>query len=274
MSLLQTQKLFHELCFAQDFSCTQKSLESFIDRDQAGFFLSQAKERHLVYRELVENNVHTVLATCFATLFQILPSGECHFLIRDFLNRHKIRSNIYRHIARDFLDYLYTFRPAPLESHPQLVDLADYEWHSFDLGFKENYADDFKTNPDLVLESACLVLNPHLYLKSYNTPVHTITSLDALVHTLPAHTYLLLYRHPTTFAVHTQVLNSLSYKFLDYILAHPEKNLRNILEFIFEGKENGENQILTDDLLKFVKSLLDKRIVLALVDACINKTVS
>lgn len=274
MSLLQTQKLFHELCFARDFFCNQKNLESFVTGDQASFFLSQAKERHLVYRELVENNVNTVLATCFATLFQILSPEECRFLIRDFLHRHKIKSNIYRHIARDFLDYLHTIQPAPLEAHPQLADLADYEWHSFDLGFKENFADDFKTNSDLLLESARLVFNPHLYLKSYNTPVHIITSRDALAHTAGPHTHLLLYRHPTTFSIHTQILNPLSHRFLNYSLEHPKENLRNILEFIFLGHENDVDQSLTDDLLVFVKSLFDKRIVLALVDSAGSRSES
>lgn len=262
MSLVQTQRLFHDLCFSKKFSFNKKTLLKYTDESQTNFLLTQDQERHLIYRELLEANIFSVLKTAYPILFSVLDDSQN--LLRDFLHHHKARDNFYRHCARDFLDFIKTSPPKPFLQNQILQELADYEWSCFDLNFQKNFSGHLNSTQELPLEEARLVFNPNLFLKDYGFPVHKMTGETKWNRILPEKSFLLIYRHPKSLETQSLVLNKNSHLFLKIARERPRENFRNLLEFISNQMDNTAQASLTNDALFFLKLLLDKGIVLAL----------
>ena len=144
-----------------------------------------------LYRDLVFNNLDSLLAKAFPVLRTALPTVGWRALVGDFCREHRAHTPSFLRLPGEFVDYLQAGRAAP-DDLPFLSELADYEWRRLEVTLA----------PDVVLDSAGLnadllagqiVLNPVLRLCTYQFPVHTLSPGNAAT-CAPAQSFLAVYR--------------------------------------------------------------------------------
>jgi uncharacterized protein len=59
-----------------------------------------------IYRELIFNNVESLLAGYFPVLHRLLPTSHWKGLVRDFFVRHRARTPLFMELAQEFLDFI------------------------------------------------------------------------------------------------------------------------------------------------------------------------
>ena len=86
-----------------------------------------------IYRELIFNNVDSLLAGNFPVLHGLLPKDRWQALVRDFLIRHRARSPLFPELAQEFLGYLAEERGTRTEDPPYLLSspiTSGWSWRS------------------------------------------------------------------------------------------------------------------------------------------------
>ena len=104
MSLKEVQNLFHHLCLDKKFVFNRETLAKYASEDMVNFLLDQPAKKQTIYRELVENNISSMIFTALPLTFYFLDAAHKNTLIRDFLSEYQARSNHYRHIPYDFFE--------------------------------------------------------------------------------------------------------------------------------------------------------------------------
>lgn len=154
------------------------------------------EERRLkIYRELIFNNVESLLAGYFPVLRQLLPEDHWKGLVRDFFIRHRARTPLFTELPQELLDFLHRERGADPADPPFLLELAHYEWVELALMISEEEPDLEGLDPDGDLLAGVPVLSPLAWPLSYRFPVHRIGP-DHQPQESPAEpTHLVVYRN-------------------------------------------------------------------------------
>ncbi|MGE5155332.1 MAG: DUF2063 domain-containing protein [Bdellovibrio bacteriovorus] len=148
-----------------------------------------------IYRELIFNNVESLLAGFFPVLHRILPRDHWLGLVREFFIRHRARSPLFMELAQEFLDFLHRGRAADPRDPPYLLELAHYEWVELALMISEDEPDLTCLDPNGDLLAGVPVLSPLAWPLSYRFPVHRL-SPDHQPEEPPAEpSHLLVYRN-------------------------------------------------------------------------------
>ena len=84
------------------------------------------EDRLAVYRELLYNNLQSLLAGNFPVIRRTLPGERWHTLVRGFLAGHRCRTPLFTEIGREFVRWLEAAPEPGLP--PWLAELAHYEW--------------------------------------------------------------------------------------------------------------------------------------------------
>jgi hypothetical protein len=127
-----------------------------------------------IYRDLIFNNLDSLLSSAFPVLRQILGESGWRALIRRFLVRHRAQSPLFTELPEELLSYLRTERGDHPEDPPFMLELAHYEWVELALQISDDEPDLTDIDPDGDLLTGQPTVSPLAWPLSYRFPVHRI----------------------------------------------------------------------------------------------------
>ncbi|MGY1408956.1 HvfC family RiPP maturation protein [Luteimonas sp. A611] len=141
------------------------------------------EERRLaVYRDLLYNNLQSLLAGNFPVIRATLPDPDWHALVRAFYAGHRCQTPLFTEIGREFVRWLDARESDTPALPPWLAELAHYEWVELALQISdaEPGADVVAVQagqPDAMqaLLDGVPVGSPQAWALAYRWPVHRIS---------------------------------------------------------------------------------------------------
>lgn len=191
-----------------------------------------SKTRMQIYTNLLFNNIHTVLSSCYPVTKKIVGEIKWKKLVRQFFSDHCAQTPFYRETPKEFLDFL--------ENRPHLItnalaSLLNYEWMELKTYTSLAPLNNWKLNSTLL----CYPYAVHLMGPKNKKP--QITS------------YYFLYRDKAG-EVHSLVLNPLTARLIQ-LLKKGNKTEEEILKKISkELKITDTQKVITEGKL-FLKEL-------------------
>lgn len=182
--------------------------------------------RLTIYRDLLFNNIASLLGGNFPVIRKTLGEKRWLALVRDFYRDHRSQTPLFPEIAREFLRYLETL---PQLDPPFLGELAHYEWVELALQISEARIGDVAHNPDGDLLDRAPTLSPLAWPLAYQWPVHRIGP-QFQPHTPPSAPTLLLLRREIDGNVRFSELSPLAFRLLDRLSEQPSLSGREQLQ--------------------------------------------
>ena len=124
-----------------------------------------------IYRELLFNNIESLLGGNFPVIRTLLAETRWKALVRDFYRDHRSQTPLFPEIAREFMRYLESL---PELDPPFLGELAHYEWVELALQISEARIDDIAHDPAGDLLAGAPLLSPLAWPLAYRWPVHRL----------------------------------------------------------------------------------------------------
>ena len=186
------------------------------------------EERRLqVYRDLLFNNLASLLAGNFPVIRKLLGEDGWTTLVRAFYRDHRCQTPLFPEVPREFLRYL---EATPGITPEFLPELAHYEWVELALQIHEARAPAITTPPDdgASLLDKPLTVSPLAWPLAYRWPVHRIGPALQPDVPPPGPTLLLLRRGPDG-TVRFSELSPLAWRLLERIGAEPALSGRDHL---------------------------------------------
>lgn len=183
------------------------------------------ERRIAVYRELLFNNIESLLGGNFPVIRKLLGETRWLSLVRDFYRDHRSQTPLFPEIAREFLRYLESL---PQLDPPFLGELAHYEWVELALQISEAGVDDVPHDPRGDLLDGVPALSPLAWPLAYHWPVHRLGP-DFQPDTPPDAPTLLLLRREADGNVRFSELSPLAFRLLARLGEQPQLNGREQL---------------------------------------------
>lgn len=214
-----------------------------------------------IYRELIFNNVESLLAGYFPVLHRLLPEDHWKGLVRDFFIRHRARTPLFTELAQELLDFLHRERVTNPEDPPFLLELAHYEWVELALMISEEEPDltGLDANGDLL--AGVPVLSPLAWPLSYRFPVHRIGPEYQPQEPPPEPTHLVVYRNREE-RVEFLETNTVTQRLLQLLGEGPGRTGRSRLEQIAAELHHPAPEPVIDFGAGLLEELHDRGIVL------------
>lgn len=182
-------------------------------RDPDGQPAPDIEPRRLaVYRELLFNNIESLLAGNFPVIRRIF-GDEWPALVRRFYRDHRCQTPLFPEVAREFLRFV---EAQPGLGPDWLAELAHYEWVELALQISEARIEDVDADPDGDLLEACPVLSPLAWPLAYQWPVHRLGP-DHLPRQAPQTPTLLMLRREPDGRVRFSELSPLAYRLIERV---------------------------------------------------------
>ena len=150
--------------------------------------------RMALYRELVFNNVASLLASTFPITRQILGDGRWEELVRGFLIHHRCTTPLFHELGQELLAYLQQVGADSGQDPPFLLELAHYEWVELALDISEEAPDTSRVDPNGDLLAGAPLVSPLAWPLSYRFPVHRIGPAHQPAAPPAEPTHLVVYR--------------------------------------------------------------------------------
>ncbi|KQY52767.1 putative DNA-binding domain-containing protein [Lysobacter sp. Root494] len=182
--------------------------------------------RLAIYRELLFNNIASLLGGNFPVIRKTLGETRWLALVRDFYRDHRSQTPLFPEIAREFLRYLESF---PQLDPPFLGELAHYEWVELALQISEARIDDVAHDPDGDLLDGIPTLSPLAWPLAYQWPVHRLGP-HFQPDTPPPVPSLLLLRREADGNVRFSELSPLAFRLLARLTEQPRLSGREQLQ--------------------------------------------
>ena len=163
-----------------------------------------------IYRELLFNNIESLLGGNFPVIRTLLDNARWRVLVRSFYREHRSQTPLFPEIAREFLRYLESLQQL---DPPFLGELAHYDWVELALQISEAGIDDIAHDPDGELLKGIPVLSPLAWPLAYRWPVHRIGP-EFHPEAAPEAPTLLLLRREADGQVRFSELSPLAYRLL------------------------------------------------------------
>lgn len=191
--------------------------------------VEMAAARVEVYRDLVFQNLSTLLSGTFPVLIKIVGDDQWRSLVRIFLRDHRAQTPKFGEIAQEFVEFLASQPDAlkPAAWPPFMLELAHYEWAEMVL--QQSDAEPLPSGSAEKLLQRSLVVSPLARPLAYVWPVHLVGP-DFQPQTAPAQPTLLLVRRAEDWSVKFSELSPLAWRLLQRIGECPELNGREQLE--------------------------------------------
>jgi uncharacterized protein len=180
---------------AADFHARQRAFTAHLRDPDRCPAPSDIEDRRMgIYRELIFNNLESLLSAHFPVIHRLLPQSHWKSLVRDFLIRHRARTPLFTELPQEFLDFLSNERAGKVSDPPFLLELAHYEWVDLALLISDEEPDLTGVDPNGDLLCGSPVLSPLAWPLSYRFPVHRITPEFQPAEPPGEPTYLVAYR--------------------------------------------------------------------------------
>lgn len=194
-----------------------------------------------IYRDLVYNNIESLIATVFPVLRSILDDSIWHSIVREFIHQHDCKTPYFLEISEEFLHFLAQ-RGVRAGDPVFLLELAHYEWIELALDVSEDSIPDKGVFPTDLM-SARPNVSPLVANLSYQYPVHQVSSQFQPNSSTPTH--LLVYRNRVDKVCFMEV-SVLTQQLLSVFQCRPT-SLADALSTITEQlPENGRDDFLID----------------------------
>lgn len=182
--------------------------------------------RLAIYRELLFNNIESLLGGNFPVIRKLLGEGRWLSLVRDFYRDHRSQTPLFPEIAREFLRYLESL---PQLDPPFLGELAHYEWVELALQISEARIDEVAHDPEGDLLAGAPALSPLAWPLAYQWPVHRLGP-QFQPDTPPEAPTLLLLRREADGNVRFSELSPLAFRLLARLGEQPQLSGRGQLQ--------------------------------------------
>jgi hypothetical protein len=126
-----------------------------------------------IYRELVFNNLESLLGGNFPVAREVLGAEHWAGLVRGFFVHHRCTTPLFHELGQEFLTYLQG-RGEAAGDPPFLLELAHYEWVELALDIAEDGMDLAEVDPNGDLLAGIPVVSPVAWSLGYRFPVHRI----------------------------------------------------------------------------------------------------
>ena len=182
--------------------------------------------RVAVYRDLLFNNIESLLGGNFPVIRALLGPERWQALARDFFRDHRSQTPLFPEIAREFLRYLDTLDPV---EPPFLRELAHYEWVELALQIAQVEPPPADLQRDGTLLEGVPVLSPLAWPLAYAWPVPELGP-DHQPRVPPAQPTLLLLRREADGSVRFSRLSPLAFRLAQRLSEAPHLTGRAQLE--------------------------------------------
>lgn len=181
-----------------------------------------------IYRELIFDNLQSLLSGTFPVLISVLGVGEWKALVRVFLRDYRASTPKFGEIAREFVSFLASDHPALSERAwpPFMVELAHYEW--VEMALQQSEAEPLPASDAQLLLSQPLRVSPLAWPLAYRWPVQRLGPTYQPTEP-PAAPTLLLVRRLADWRVRFAELSPLAWRLLERITQFPELEGRSQL---------------------------------------------
>lgn len=204
------------------------------------------EERRLaIYRDLLFNNVESLLAGNFPVICAMLGESRWKTLVRGFFRDYRCQTPLFPELPREFLRFLEArdSNEPPLLEKPFLLELAHYEW--VELALQIAQAQTPTHDPHGNLLDGAPVLSALAWPLAYRWPVHRIGP-EYQPTVLPAEPTLLLLRREGDGNVRFSVLSPLAFRLLQRLGESPGLSGQDQLQAL--AQEAG-----SDDVASFLE---------------------
>jgi len=217
--------------------------------------------RLAIYRDLIFNNVESLLAGNFPVTRNILGEEAWRAIIRDFFIRHRATTPLFLELAQEFLEYLQDEREETPRDPPFLLELCHYEWvelavHTSD---EKTNADGADPNGDLL--HGCPIVSPLAWNLSYRFPVHRISPDFQPSEPDPEPIHLVVYRNRQD-GIEFLEINAVTQRLLQLLQENPDwTGLRVMTRISEELQHPRPKQVITAGN-QLLDDLRDRNIIL------------
>lgn len=201
--------------------------------------------RVAIYRDLIFNNVESLLAGNFPVTRRILSEDAWRTMIRDFFIRHRATTPLFLELAQEFLEYLQDEREVTPQDPPFLLELCHYEWVELALQTSDDEAKPEDTDPNGDLLQGCPAISPLAWNLSYRFPVHRISPDFQPGEPGPEPVHLVVYRNRQD-KVEFLEINAVTQRLLQLLQENPDwTGLRTMTQIAEELRHPRPEQVVT-----------------------------
>ncbi|MES2820918.1 MAG: putative DNA-binding domain-containing protein [Pseudomonadota bacterium] len=201
--------------------------------------------RARIYRDLVFENLVSLLSGTFPVLVKVLGKPAWRDLVRRFLREHRAATPKFGEIAQEFVGFLSSSDcVAAAHAWPAfMAELAHYEW--VEMALQQSEAEPLPASDADLLLSQPLRVSPLAWPLAYGWPVHRLGP-DYQPAEPPAQPTLLLVRRLPDWQVRFAELSPLAWRLLARIEEFPELEGRSQLQGLAAEAEAVES----DDFMR------------------------
>lgn len=213
--------------------------------------------RLAIYRDLLANNIHSLLSGNFPVMRKTLGEARWRTLVARFFADHPSRTPLFTRVASEFVDYLQLRDDAG--DPPWLAELAHYEWMELALQIDDAPVPAHDADGDL--RSGMPLVSPHAWALAYRWPVHRIGPACQPPEPGATHTLLLLRREPDG-SVHFFELSPLVYRLLELLDTNDGNSGEVVLEQLASEADAAEREVFMGEGLAMLERLRDEGTIL------------
>lgn len=176
-----------------------------------------------VYRELLHNNIHGLLAGNFPVIRKTLGEAAWRALVRRFYTEHRCHTPLFTEIGREFHCWLARHADLDASLPAWLPELAHHEWVELALQISDavpavpvDPLDRAGVDVAAALLDGIPVASPQAWALAYGWPVHRIGP-EYQPEVPPAQPTLLLVRRDDTGEVRFAELSPLAFRLLEHV---------------------------------------------------------
>ncbi len=170
--------------------------------------------RLAIYRDLLYNNIESLLSANFPVIRKTLADAQWHALVRAFLADHRCRTPLFTEIGREFIRFLESRQREDSADPPWLAELAHYEWVELALQISDETLPPHDPRGDLLQGRP--QVSPFAWALAYRWPVQRIGPSHRPEHA-PAAPTLLLVRRDRDGDVRFAEISPLVYRLLELL---------------------------------------------------------
>ncbi|HEY0503441.1 MAG TPA: putative DNA-binding domain-containing protein [Lysobacter sp.] len=217
--------------------------------------------RLAVYRELLFNNVESLLAGNFPVIRTLLDDVQWHGLVRAFFRGHRSQTPLFTELGREFLRFL----EAREGNDPAfLPELAHYEWVELALQISDAALPPHDADGDLLADVP--VLSPLAWPLAYAWPVHRIGPRHRPDPPPPAPTLLLVRREPDG-QVRFSELSPLAFRLLQRLEEQPHLTGRAQLQALSQEAGHPDDASFVEQGQALLRQMRSANVILGTVPA-------
>lgn len=218
-----------------------------------------ADQRLAVYRDLLFNNIQSLLAGNFPVICKTLGDTRWNALVRAFQAVHRAHTPLFTEIGREFIAFVEQRASTGAGDPPWLPELAHYEWVELALQISDAAPPPLQRVDSDVAEIANLlmagvpVVSPVAWPLAYRWPVQRIGP-DHQPDTASDAPTLLLVRRDASGDVRFAQLSPLAFRLLELLSANTHRSGRDVLaELAMEANTGDLDGFLSEGSMMLVR---------------------